>query len=155
MLRSSKNEIKKHMNIDHKYTKEVSQEVCYHYRQGNCFKVNSVMQVTKKATLAPHGNKAQQKCGHQHAPKEMAAPGWHGEPAGISIRGWGCRGSPRRSLLRGPSIGHTKQAAEARVAEAEALADMGLTVSERKHVGFLTAQIITRVFPLSQGETSS
>ena len=38
MLGSSENEIKKHMNIDHKDTQEVSQEVCYHYRQGNCFK---------------------------------------------------------------------------------------------------------------------
>ena len=38
MLGNSEREIKKHMNIDHKYTQEVSQEVCYHYRQGNCFK---------------------------------------------------------------------------------------------------------------------
>ena len=38
MLGSSENEIKKHMNIDHKDTQEVSQEVCHHYRQGNCFK---------------------------------------------------------------------------------------------------------------------
>jgi hypothetical protein len=38
MLGNSENEIKKHMNNDHKDTQEVSQEVCYHYRQGNCFK---------------------------------------------------------------------------------------------------------------------
>ena len=38
MLGSSENEIKTHMKTDHKDCQEVSKEVYFHYRQGNCFK---------------------------------------------------------------------------------------------------------------------
>ena len=42
MLGNSESEIKKHMNIDHKDTQEVSQEVCYNYRQGDRCKFSHV-----------------------------------------------------------------------------------------------------------------
>ena len=38
LLGNTENEIKKHKKIDHKEFQEVSKEVCYHYKQGNCFK---------------------------------------------------------------------------------------------------------------------
>ena len=38
LLGATANEIKKHMDNHHKEIQEVSREVCYHYRRGNCFK---------------------------------------------------------------------------------------------------------------------
>ena len=38
LICNTENEIKKHKKNDHEEFQEVSKEVCYHYRQGNCFR---------------------------------------------------------------------------------------------------------------------
>ena len=38
LLANTENDLKKHMNNEHSEFQEVSKEVCYHYKQGNCFK---------------------------------------------------------------------------------------------------------------------
>ena len=75
----------------------------------------------------------------------MAVPGWLEAPAGIFIKEWEC--SPTSSPTRGSSINKAKLAVEAR--GAEALVDTAKDVSEKKHVGFLMAPVMSRVFPIS------
>ena len=76
----------------------------------------------------------------------MAVPGWLEAPAGIFIKEWECSGL-QGSPTRGSSINKAKLAVEAR--GAEALVDTAKDVSEKKHVGFLMAPVMSRVFPIS------
>ena len=85
LLGNTENEIKKHMKNDHEKFQEVSKEVCYHYKRGNCLRVTDVgivMWVTKKQTV--QASQAQQVHRRQPALEEKAAPGWQEVRAGIS-----------------------------------------------------------------------